>query len=127
MTPGPSQRPRASAVCEPGIGSRKESGAGSFASETISTGVSSSPRATDGAEAAERAAETAPDVVLLDMMMPGCSGGAAIRLVHERAPDARVLAISASERIDMMHGGLRGRGVRLRDEVRPARASFVRR
>lgn len=59
-------------------------------------------RATDGAEAAERAADTQPDVVLLDMLMPGCGGGAAIRLVHERAPEARVLAISASERIDMM-------------------------
>jgi DNA-binding NarL/FixJ family response regulator len=59
-------------------------------------------RATDGTEAAERAAETRPDVVLLDMMMPGCGGAEAIRLVRERAPDTRVLAISASERIDMM-------------------------
>ncbi len=59
-------------------------------------------RAADGTEAAERAAETRPDVVLLDMMMPGCGGGAAIRLVRESAPDTRVLAISASERIDMM-------------------------
>jgi DNA-binding NarL/FixJ family response regulator len=34
--------------------------------------------------------------------MPGCGGAEAIRLVRERAPDTRVLAISASERIDMM-------------------------
>jgi DNA-binding NarL/FixJ family response regulator len=59
-------------------------------------------RAADGAEAAERAAETGPDVVLLDMMMPRCGGGEAIGLVRERAPGARVLAISASERIDVM-------------------------
>ncbi len=64
-------------------------------------------RAASGAEAAERAAETAPDVVLLDMMMPGCTGGAAIGLVRESAPDTPVLAISASERIDMMQEAFR--------------------
>ena len=75
-------------------------------------------RAANGAEAAERAAETAPDVVLLDMMMPGSTGGAAIGMVRESAPDARVLAISASERIDMMQEAFRAGRVGLRDEVR---------
>ena len=64
-------------------------------------------RAANGTEAAERAAETAPDVVLMDMMMPGSTGGASIELVRERAPDTRVLAISASERIDMMQEAFR--------------------
>ncbi len=64
-------------------------------------------RAANGAEAAERAAETAPDVVLMDMMMPGSTGGASIELVRERVPDTRVLAISASERIDMMQEAFR--------------------
>jgi len=63
-------------------------------------------RATDGVEAAERAAELAPDVVLLDMMMPRCDGREAIELVRSRAPGTRVIAISASERIELVRGAL---------------------
>ena len=63
-------------------------------------------RASDGVEAAERAAELAPDVVLLDMMMPRCDGPEAIELVRARAPETRVIAISASERIELVRGAL---------------------
>ena len=63
-------------------------------------------RATDGIEAAARAAELSPDVVLLDMMMPRCEGPAAVALVRERSPRSGVLAISASERVDLVRDAL---------------------
>jgi DNA-binding NarL/FixJ family response regulator len=63
-------------------------------------------RASDGVEAAERAGELAPDVVLLDMMMPRCDGREAIERVRWRAPAARVIAISASERIELVRDAL---------------------
>jgi DNA-binding NarL/FixJ family response regulator len=62
--------------------------------------------ASDGVEAAEVAAELDPDVVLLDMMMPGCDGAAAVELLGERAPRSRVLAYSASLRIDLVREAL---------------------
>jgi two-component system response regulator NreC len=49
--------------------------------------------AADGDEAARRALETRPDVVLLDMSMPGGST-TAIRRIHRRAPRARVLVLT---------------------------------
>lgn len=60
----------------------------------------------DGFEAAERASELYADVVVLDMMMPRCGGAEAIELVRRRAPRARVLAISASGRVDLVREAL---------------------
>jgi DNA-binding NarL/FixJ family response regulator len=48
-------------------------------------------------EAAIRAvAETAPDVVVMDLNMPGMSGLAATRILAERSPASRVLVLSVS-------------------------------
>jgi DNA-binding NarL/FixJ family response regulator len=48
-------------------------------------------------EAAIRAAEaTAPDVVLMDLSMPGLSGVEATRRLIERAPTTRVVVLSVS-------------------------------
>jgi DNA-binding NarL/FixJ family response regulator len=48
----------------------------------------------DGLAAIESAAELQPDVVLLDLTMPGLDGIDAIPAVLERAPNARVVALS---------------------------------
>ncbi|MEY9874435.1 DNA-binding NarL/FixJ family response regulator [Streptacidiphilus sp. MAP12-33] len=50
--------------------------------------------AADGAEAVERALALAPDVVLLDLRMPGVGGVEAIRRLRERAPQVRVLVVT---------------------------------
>jgi DNA-binding NarL/FixJ family response regulator len=64
-------------------------------------------------EAAIRAAkETAPDVVIMDLNMPGISGPEATRRLLERAPDSRVIMLSVSTQDDdvteAMRGGARG-------------------
>jgi DNA-binding NarL/FixJ family response regulator len=40
---------------------------------------------------------TAPDVVLLDVHLPGGTGDLVIRAVHEQVPDTRFLALSVSD------------------------------
>ena len=50
--------------------------------------------ASDGVAAIESAAELQPDVVLLDLTMPRLDGIDAIPALLERAPNARVVALS---------------------------------
>jgi NarL family two-component system response regulator LiaR len=51
--------------------------------------------AADGDEAVRRCAEVQPDVVLMDLMMPGMDGVAATRVIRERFPTVRVLALTS--------------------------------
>lgn len=60
----------------------------------------------DAIEAAELARRHGPDVVLLDMMMPGCRGPEAVQLIRRQAPRARVLAISASAHSNLVSAAL---------------------
>lgn len=51
--------------------------------------------AQDGAAAIELAEEQAPDVVLLDLLMPGMDGFQALPRIAEVAPQARVVILTA--------------------------------
>ena len=66
----------------------------------------------DGLEGVKRAKQYKPDVVLLDLHMPGTSGLAAIPLLREEVPQAQVLMLTVSEDaedlIDALHAGARG-------------------
>lgn len=66
----------------------------------------------DAGEAHRRAAETQPDVVLLDNHLPGVNGVDALAGFKEFAPAARVLMLTVSEDQDdlatALHGGARG-------------------
>ena len=53
-------------------------------------------KALSGAEALEIAAANEPDVVVVDVRMPGMSGIECGRLIREREPNSRVILISGS-------------------------------
>jgi two-component system, NarL family, response regulator LiaR len=51
--------------------------------------------AADGEEAVERAVALAPDVILMDLVMPGLDGAGAMRRLRERAPGSRVIVLTS--------------------------------
>lgn len=68
--------------------------------------------ASDGLEGVKRAKELGPDIVLLDLHMPGVPGKEALRLLAEEVPGTRVLMLTVSEDaqdlIDCLRGGATG-------------------
>jgi DNA-binding NarL/FixJ family response regulator len=60
-----------------------------------------------GAEAVERAAELQPDVVLMDLNMPGVDGIAATRQIVGTSPHIAVLVVSMYEDDDQVFGALK--------------------
>jgi len=62
----------------------------------------------DGFEGAKRAKQLRPDVVLLDLHMPGVSGRDALKLIKEDAPDSQVLMLTVSEDAEDLLHTLRG-------------------
>ncbi len=54
--------------------------------------------AVDGLEAIEKAKEIAPDVVLMDLNMPRCSGLEAIQALQTEMPQVNVLVLTVSEK-----------------------------
>jgi len=61
----------------------------------------------DGREAVDRARETSPDVVLLDINMPGLGGLEAVPLIQREAPRARILILTQYEHADYVRRFLR--------------------
>lgn len=68
--------------------------------------------AADGAEATRLARALAPDVVVLDLNMPGLSGAEAVRRIVSAHPEARVVVVTVSaaeeDVIDALHAGACG-------------------
>jgi len=54
-------------------------------------------QAGDGAEAVERAGESLPDVVLMDVRMPRSSGIEACRAIKDVAPSAKIIILTMSD------------------------------
>ncbi len=58
-------------------------------------GVDLVGKATDGAAAVRTAAFTKPDLILMDIVMPGMDGLSALRIIGATQPKARVVMISS--------------------------------
>jgi two-component system, NarL family, response regulator YdfI len=76
--------------------------------------------ATDGAQAIRLVAELQPDVVLMDLRMPGIDGLTAIEQIHVRSPQVAVVILTTYNEDDLMIRGLRAgaRGFLLKDTDR---------
>lgn len=62
----------------------------------------------DGLDGAKRAKQLRPDVVLLDLHMPGVSGRDALKMIREDAPGTQVLMLTVSEDGEDLLHTLRG-------------------
>ena len=80
-------------------------------------GVEVVGEAADGESAATLTAELAPDLVLMDLQMPGGGGLAAIRAVTEQSPAANILVVTMFEDDDSVFAAMRAgaRGYVLKD------------
>ncbi|MDO9394622.1 response regulator transcription factor [Methylotenera sp.] len=63
--------------------------------------------ASDGLEGVKRAKQLKPDVVLLDLHMPGTGGLAAVPLLREEVPQTEVIMLTVSEDADDLLEALR--------------------
>jgi NarL family two-component system response regulator LiaR len=61
----------------------------------------------DGESAVAEAERLAPDVVLMDLAMPGTDGVTAIRTLRERVPDARAIALTSYSDDERVFGAVR--------------------
>jgi DNA-binding NarL/FixJ family response regulator len=63
--------------------------------------------AADGDEAVAKASALVPDVVLLDVAMPGASGIEAVRAIKEWLPTTKVVMLTSSDEEDDLYKALR--------------------
>jgi DNA-binding NarL/FixJ family response regulator len=63
--------------------------------------------AKDGLEAIEKAIELKPDVILMDIFMPRCSGLEATAAIKQKLADARLLILTVSDREEDLVEALR--------------------
>jgi DNA-binding NarL/FixJ family response regulator len=64
--------------------------------------------AADGSEAVEAAVRLQPDIVLLDLSMPGLDGLGALPRLRAAAPDCEVVVLTASGTEENLLGAIRG-------------------
>ncbi len=88
-----------------------------------------------GAEALSLCEQVRPDVVLMDMVMPGMDGVAATRAIRERYPNTRVIALTSFQEGGLVQDALQSGAIsyllkdvgleELADAIRAARAGKV--
>jgi DNA-binding NarL/FixJ family response regulator len=82
-------------------------------------GVTVVGEAGDGAVGIGEIAELQPDVVVLDLSMPGLDGLEAIPLIHERSPDAEIVVFSGYPRSQMAEPALSLKAARYVEKGEP--------
>ncbi|SDO59332.1 two component transcriptional regulator, LuxR family [Ralstonia sp. 25mfcol4.1] len=85
--------------------------------------------AADGVEGIKRAKQHRPDVILLDLNMPGLSGLEALHLLVEDLPDSAVIVLTVSEEAEELAAALRSgaRGYLIKNIETEALTSAIRR
>jgi len=85
--------------------------------------------AADGVEGIKRAKQHRPDVILLDLNMPGLSGLEALQLLVEDLPDSAVIVLTVSEEGEELAAALRSgaRGYLLKNIETEALTNAIRR
>jgi DNA-binding NarL/FixJ family response regulator len=85
-------------------------------------------QASSGDEAIAQAAELRPDLVLLDLSMPDMDGLAALPRLHEVAPSAEIVVLTASEDESNLLGAIRAgaAGYLLKSEPPERIVAFLR-
>lgn len=63
--------------------------------------------ASDGSEAVQLASLHKPDVILMDLMMPGMDGVTATRAIHEKMPAVKIIALTSFADHNLVQGALR--------------------
>lgn len=78
--------------------------------------------ASDGAEALRLAGKKQPDVILMDLRMPGMDGLTAIRHLQQEHPDVAIVILTTYNKDDLMLRGLQAgaKGFLLKDTSRTA-------
>ena len=76
--------------------------------------------AADGAEAIRLAGDLHPDIILMDLRMPGMDGLTAIERLHAEQPEIAIVILTTFNEDDLMRRGLRAgaRGYLLKDTDR---------
>jgi NarL family two-component system response regulator YdfI len=84
--------------------------------------------ASDGAEAVKLAGETHPDVILMDLRMPGMDGLTAIEQLAESQPGIAIVILTTFNEDELMVRGLRAgaKGFLLKDTGRAALFDSIR-
>jgi NarL family two-component system response regulator YdfI len=95
--------------------------------ETVE-GIEQAGEAADGAEALRLCAELRPDVVLMDLRMPGMDGLTAIRRLAATQPEIAVIILTTYDEDELMLQGLQAgaRGFLLKDTSRAALLDAIR-
>ncbi len=60
----------------------------------------------DGAEAIQLVSLHMPDIVLMDLMMPGMDGIAATREIHQKFPQVKIIALTSFSEENLIQGAL---------------------
>jgi NarL family two-component system response regulator YdfI len=84
--------------------------------------------ASDGAEAVKLAGELHPDVILMDLRMPGMDGLTAIEQLAEKQPEIAIVILTTFNEDDLMVRGLRAgaKGFLLKDTDRETLFDSIR-
>ncbi len=81
-----------------------------------------------GEEAVRLSAELRPDVILMDMMLPGMNGPEAIRIIRQRQPEIQILALTSFKEGELIRDALEAGaiGYLLKDVSADELASAIR-